>query len=216
MQKILHIFFNDSIMSIAFVKYTEIKYSNFSILGGDKMEQELLKKILKEVEKIGELSNKVDRLEKKIDKIDELEIKVNKIDELSAKVDKIDELVEKVDRLEKKIDKIDELEVKVNKIDELSAKVDKIDELSNKVDNLGKELKDFKKEVYQLFEKNTREIATVINQLSESISTKNHRDSEETKQRLEKNDKEHRIYEAQIAKLQLTTQYLEEKGKKLA
>ena len=33
---------------------------------------------------------------------------------------------------------------------------------------------------------------------------------------LEKNDKEHRIYEAQIAKLQLTTQYLEEKGKKLA
>ena len=94
MQKILHIFFNDSIMSIAFVKYTEIKYSNFSILGGDKMEQELLKKILKEVEKIGELSNKVDRLEK--------------------------------------------------------------------------------------------------------------------------NDKEHRIYEAQIAKLQLTTQYLEEKGKKLA
>ena len=57
-------------MSIAFVKYTEIKYSNFSILGGDKMEQELLKKILKEVEKIGELSNKVDRLEKKIDKID--------------------------------------------------------------------------------------------------------------------------------------------------
>ena len=40
-------FFNDSIMSIAFVKYTEIKYSNFSILGGDKMEQELLKKILK-------------------------------------------------------------------------------------------------------------------------------------------------------------------------
>ena len=36
------------------------------------MEQELLKKILKEVEKIGELSNKVDRLEKKIDKIDEL------------------------------------------------------------------------------------------------------------------------------------------------
>lgn len=179
MQKILHIFFNDSIMSIAFVKYTEIKYSNFSILGGDKMEQELLKKILKEVEKIGELSNKVDRLEKKIDKIDELEIKVNKIDELSAKVDKIDEL-------------------------------------SNKVDNLGKELKDFKKEVYQLFEKNTREIATVINQLSESISTKNHRNSEETKQRLEKNDKEHRIYEAQIAKLQLTTQYLEEKGKKLA
>jgi len=166
MQKILHIFFNDSIMSIAFVKYTEIKYSNFSILGGDKMEQELLKKILKEVEKIGELSNKVDRLEKKIDKI--------------------------------------------------SAKVDKIDELSNKVDNLGKELKDFKKEVYQLFEKNTREIATVINQLSESISTKNHRNSEETKQRLEKNDKEHRIYEAQIAKLQLTTQYLEEKGKKLA
>ena len=139
-------------MSIAFVKYTEIKYSNFSILGGDKMEQELLKKILKEVEKIGELSNKVD----------------------------------------------------------------KIDELSNKVDNLGKELKDFKKEVYQLFEKNTREIATVINQLSESISTKNHRNSEETKQRLEKNDKEHRIYEAQIAKLQLTTQYLEEKGKKLA
>ena len=133
------------------------------------MEQELLKKILKEVEKIGELSNKVDRLEKKIDKIDEL-----------------------------------------------SAKVDKIDELSNKVDNLGKELKDFKKEVYQLFEKNTREIATVINQLSESISTKNHRNSEETKQRLEKNDKEHRIYEAQIAKLQLTTQYLEEKGKKLA
>lgn len=133
------------------------------------MEQELLKKILKEVEKIGELSNKVDRLEKKIDKIDELEIKVNKIDELSAKVD-----------------------------------------------NLGKELKDFKKEVYQLFEKNTREIATVINQLSESISTKNHRNSEETKQRLEKNDKEHRIYEAQIAKLQLTTQYLEEKGKKLA
>ena len=113
-------------------------------------------------------------------------------------------------------DKIDELEVKVNKIDELSAKVDKIDELSNKVDNLGKELKDFKKEVYQLFEKNTREIATVINQLSESISTKNHRNSEETKQRLEKNDKEHRIYEAQIAKLQLTTQYLEEKGKKLA
>ena len=188
-KKILHIFFNDSIMSIAFVKYTEIKYSNFSILGGDKMEQELLKKILKEVEKIGELSNKVDRLEKKIDKIDELEIKVNKIDELSAKVDKIDEL---------------------------SAKVDKIDELSNKVDNLGKELKDFKKEVYQLFEKNTREIATVINQLSESISTKNHRNSEETKQRLEKNDKEHRIYEAQIAKLQLTTQYLEEKGKKLA
>ena len=90
MQKILHIFFNDSIMSIAFVKYTEIKYSNFSILGGDKMEQELLKKILKEVEKIGELSNKVDRLEKKIDKIDELEVKVNKIDELSAKVDKID------------------------------------------------------------------------------------------------------------------------------
>lgn len=175
----MHIFFNDSIMSIAFVKYTEIKYSNFSILGGDKMEQELLKKILKEVEKIGELSNKVDRLEKKIDKIDELEIKVNKIDELSAKVDKIDEL-------------------------------------SNKVDNLGKELKDFKKEVYQLFEKNTREIATVINQLSESISTKNHRNSEETKQRLEKNDKEHRIYEAQIAKLQLTTQYLEEKGKKLA
>lgn len=156
-------------MSIAFVKYTEIKYSNFSILGGDKMEQELLKKILKEVEKIGELSNKVDRLEKKIDKIDEL-----------------------------------------------SNKVDKIDELSNKVDNLGKELKDFKKEVYQLFEKNTREIATVINQLSESISTKNHRNSEETKQRLEKNDKEHRIYEAQIAKLQLTTQYLEEKGKKLA
>ena len=175
----MHIFFNDSIMSIAFVKYTEIKYSNFSILGGDKMEQELLKKILKEVEKIGELSNKVDRLEKKIDKIDELEVKVNKIDELSAKVDKIDEL-------------------------------------SNKVDNLGKELKDFKKEVYQLFEKNTREIATVINQLSESISTKNHRNSEETKQRLEKNDKEHRIYEAQIAKLQLTTQYLEEKGKKLA
>lgn len=143
------------------------------------MKQELLKKILKEVEKIGELSNKVDRLEKKIDKIDELEVKVNKIDELSAKVDKIDEL-------------------------------------SNKVDNLGKELKDFKKEVYQLFEKNTREIATVINQLSESISTKNHRNSEETKQRLEKNDKEHRIYEAQIAKLQLTTQYLEEKGKKLA
>lgn len=179
MQKILHIFFNDSIMSIAFVKYTEIKYSNFSILGGDKMKQELLKKILKEVEKIGELSNKVDRLEKKIDKIDELEVKVNKIDELSAKVDKIDEL-------------------------------------SAKVDNLGKELKDFKKEVYQLFEKNTREIATVINQLSESISTKNHRNSEETKQRLEKNDKEHRIYEAQIAKLQLTTQYLEEKGKKLA
>ena len=173
------------------------------------MEQELLKKILKEVEKIGELSNKVDRLEKKIDKIDELEIKVNKIDELSAKVDKIDELSAKVD-------KIDELSAKVDKIDELSAKVDKIDELSNKVDNLGKELKDFKKEVYQLFEKNTREIATVINQLSESISTKNHRDSEETKQRLEKNDKEHRIYEAQIAKLQLTTQYLEEKGKKLA
>ena len=184
-------------MSIAFVKYTEIKYSNFSILGGDKMEHELLKKILKEVEKIGELSNKVDRLEKKIDKIDELEVKVNKIDELSAKVDKIDELSAKVD-----------------KIDELSAKVDKIDELSAKVDNLGKELKDFKKEVYQLFEKNTREIATVINQLSESISTKNHRNSEETKQRLEKNDKEHRIYEAQIAKLQLTTQYLEEKGKK--
>ena len=143
------------------------------------MEQELLKKILKEVEKIGELSNKVDRLEKKIDKIDELEVKVNKIDELSAKVDKIDEL-------------------------------------SNKVDNLGKELKDFKKEVYQLFEKNTREIATVINQLSESISTKNHRNSEETKKRIKKNDKEHRIYEAQIAKLQLTTQYLEEKGKKLA
>ena len=196
-------------MSIAFVKYTEIKYSNFSILGGDKMEQELLKKILKEVEKIGELSNKVDRLEKKIDKIDELEVKVNKIDELSAKVDKIDELSAKVD-------KIDELSAKVDKIDELSAKVDKIDELSNKVDNLGKELKDFKKEVYQLFEKNTREIATVINQLSESISTKNHRNSEETKQRLEKNDKEHRIYEAQIAKLQLTTQYLEEKGKKLA
>ena len=209
MQKILHIFFNDSIMSIAFVKYTEIKYSNFSILGGDKMEQELLKKILKEVEKIGELSNKVDRLEKKIDKIDELEVKVNKIDELSAKVDKID-------GLSAKVDKIDELSAKVDKIDELSAKVDKIDELSNKVDNLGKELKDFKKEVYQLFEKNTREIATVINQLSESISTKNHRNSEETKQRLEKNDKEHRIYEAQIAKLQLTTQYLEEKGKKLA
>ena len=196
-------------MSIAFVKYTEIKYSNFSILGGDKMEQELLKKILKEVEKIGELSNKVDRLEKKIDKIDELEVKVNKIDELSAKVDKID-------GLSAKVDKIDELSAKVDKIDELSAKVDKIDELSNKVDNLGKELKDFKKEVYQLFEKNTREIATVINQLSESISTKNHRNSEETKQRLEKNDKEHRIYEAQIAKLQLTTQYLEEKGKKLA
>ena len=179
MQKNIAYFLNDSIMSMALVKYTGIKYSNFSILGGDKMEQELLKKILKEVEKIGELSNKVDRLEKKIDKIDEL----------SAKVDKIDEL---------------------------SAKVDKIDELSNKVDNLGKELKDFKKEVYQLFEKNTREIATVINQLSESISTKSHRNSEETKQRLEKNDKEHKIYEAQIAKLQLTTQYLEEKGKKLA
>ena len=103
-----------------------------------------------------------------------------------------------------------------NAIEKIEADPYVLVELSNKVDNLGKELKDFKKEVYQLFEKNTREIATVINQLSESISTKNHRNSEETKQRLEKNDKEHRIYEAQIAKLQLTTQYLEEKGKKLA
>ena len=127
--------------------------------------------------------------------------------------------IEKDDRYSKTealLQGIDDYVYNDYKLDELSAKVDKIDELSNKVDNLGKELKDFKKEVYQLFEKNTREIATVINQLSESISTKNHRNSEETKQRLEKNDKEHRIYEAQIAKLQLTTQYLEEKGKKLA
>lgn len=110
------------------------------------------------------------------------------------------------------VKKIDELSVKV---DRLEAKVDKIDELSAKVDNLGIELKDFKNEVYELFDKNTKEIATVINELSESISKVMNKNYNELKQQLELNNKEHRIYEAQIAKLQLTTEYLS-KGKALA
>ncbi|MGN1296892.1 MAG: hypothetical protein ACI4VH_00425 [Clostridia bacterium] len=110
------------------------------------------------------------------------------------------------------VKKIDELSVKV---DRLEAKVDKIDELSAKVDNLGIELKDFKNEVYELFNKNTKEIATVINELSESISKVMNKNYNELKQQLELNNKEHRIYEAQIAKLQLTTEYLS-KGKALA
>ena len=158
------------------------------------MENELLQQILTEVKKIDKLSAKVDKLETKVDKIDEL----------SAKVDK----------LETKVDKIDELSAKVDK---LETKVDKIDELSTKVDNLGIELKNFKNEVYELFDKNTKEIATVINELSESISKTMHKNYSELKQQLELNNKEHRIFEAQIAKLQLTTEYLSKgKGKALA
>lgn len=135
------------------------------------------------------------------------------LQKILIKVEKIDDLSDKVNELSVKVQKIDELSDKVNG---LSAKVDKIDELSDKVDNLTYEFKAFKSEVYELFDKNTKEIATVINQLAESISKKMHKNYNESQQRLEVNNKEHKIYEAQIAKLQLTTQYLEEKGKKLA
>ncbi len=135
------------------------------------------------------------------------------LQKILIKVEKIDDLSDKVDELSVKVQKIDDLSDKVNG---LSAKVDKIDELSDKVDNLTYEFKAFKSEVYELFDKNTKEIATVINQLAESISKKMHKNYNESQQQLEVNNKEHKIYEAQIAKLQLTTQYLEEKGKKLA
>ena len=72
-----------------------------------------------------------------------------------------------------------------------------------------------RKEMYALVDKTTKEIATVINELSESISKTMNKNYNELKQQLEINNKEHRIYEAQIAKLQLTTEYLS-KGKALA
>lgn len=72
-----------------------------------------------------------------------------------------------------------------------------------------------RKEMYALVDKTTKEIATVINELSESISKTMNKNYNEIKQQLEINNKEHRIYEAQIAKLQLTTEYLS-KGKALA
>ena len=72
-----------------------------------------------------------------------------------------------------------------------------------------------RKEMYALVDKTTKEIATVINELSESISKTMNKNYNEIKQQLEINNKEHRIYEAQIAKLQLTTEYLN-KGKALA
>ena len=77
------------------------------------------------------------------------------------------------------------------------------------------EFNNFKEEVYSLFDKNTKEIANEIRELSVSISKKMHQEHQairdELQRAIEINQKDHEIFRAQIEKLQITTQYLESK-----
>ena len=93
--------------------------------------EELLKKLIKKVDKNDELG-------KKVDKIDGLAKKVDKIEELAKKVDKIDELFKKVDDLAVKTDKIDGL---ANKIDGLEQNMNhRFEQVDKRLDNMAKDV----------------------------------------------------------------------------
>ena len=156
------------------------------------MQEELLTKILSEVKTI---SGKVENLERTTAKAEDLEKLSNKVNNLEAKVDNLEG---KVDNLE-------------NKVDNLEGKVENIE----KTMVTSTEFNDFKEEVYALFDKNTKEIANEIRELSVSISKKMHQEHQairnEMQRAIEINQKDHEIFKAQIEKLQITNQYLESK-----
>lgn len=156
------------------------------------MQEELLTKILSEVKTI---SGKVENLERTTAKAEDLEKLSNKVDNLEGKVDNLEG---KVDNLE-------------NKVDNLEGKVENIE----KTMVTSTEFNDFKEEVYALFDKNTKEIANEIRELSVSISKKMHQEHQairnEMQRAIEINQKDHEIFKAQIEKLQITSQYLESK-----
>lgn len=156
------------------------------------MQEELLTKILSEVKTI---SGKVENLERTTAKAEDLEKLSNKVNNLEAKVDNLEG---KVDNLE-------------NKVDNLEGKVENIE----KTMVTSTEFNDFKEEVYALFDKNTKEIANEIRELSVSISKKMRQEHQairnEMQRAIEINQKDHEIFKAQIEKLQITNQYLESK-----
>ena len=130
----------------------------------------------------------------------------------------MDNLEGKVDNLE---GKVENLEDKVETIEKTAAKAEDLEKLSDKVETIEKtmvtstEFNDFKEEVYALFDKNTKEIANEIRELSVSISKKMHQEHQairnEMQRAIEINQKDHEIFKAQIEKLQITSQYLESK-----
>ena len=108
---------------------------------------------------------------------------------------KVENLEGKVDNLEGKVDNLE------NKVDNLEGKVENIE----KTMVTSTEFNDFKEEVYALFDKNTKEIANEIRELSVSISKKMHQEHQairnEMQRAIEINQKDHEIFKAQIEKL---------------
>ena len=74
-----------------------------------------------------------------------------------------------------------------------------LNELKQEFYEFKEEMNDFKKEVDKLFDKNTMEIAEEIRELATMISKKMYKLTKSQ----EINEKEHKIYEAQISRLQI-------------
>ncbi|MDI3547526.1 MAG: hypothetical protein PWR10_1178 [Halanaerobiales bacterium] len=66
--------------------------------------EEVLKKILKKIEKIDDLEKQLNKINEKVNRIDDLEKKLNEINE---KADRIDDLEEKLNEINEKVDRIE-------------------------------------------------------------------------------------------------------------
>ncbi len=69
----------------------------------------------------------------------------------------------------------------------------------------------FKDEVYKLSDQDSKETAIEINELAELISKKFSELRNDIQKRFNLNNKDHKIYEAQIEKLQISNNYIESK-----
>ena len=95
--------------------------------------------------------------------------------------------------------------------DEIYAFRDEMYEFRDEIYAFRDEMYEFKEEVYKLFDQYSKETAIEINQLAEVISKKMNELRNEIRKHVDLNNRDHKIYEAQIEKLQISNQYLEAK-----
>lgn len=159
-----------------------------------------------------EMNCKFEQVNARVDKIE------TKVDKVNARVDKIETKVDKInarlDKIETKVDKInarvDKIEITVDKINA------RVNEVETKVDDVAIEIYD---ELDRRFSQFSKDISIEIRSMGEIICKKIEEEHKKTIQEvrdeinpeLERNRREHEIYEEQIDDLKETSRYLEKK-----
>jgi len=139
-------------------------------------------------------------LEKILEKVENMETKVDNIEKTMATKEDTKKLTGRVNNIEKTM--ATKEDIKVIKED-IKVMQEDMRNLTGRVDNIEKTMA-----TKEDLSRNTLEIAQEIRELAEMISRKSHQEHEIIKNQLELNSKDHKIFAAQIERLQMANEYI--------